>query len=143
MIQFSNWAISNGCNTPVIARQYDNLSCSLTVVGDLPAGWDWSMLVESGGNLNIISLSPVDGGVGVTLTADMIPYAGYYRMQLRGTQGEAVRHTNIIQVYIPESLTGEGQWLHPAVLPQAAIRPIRTFQGTRRAALFYQLVSAI
>lgn len=109
MIQFENWTISALCGE-VIARQYDNLSRTLTVMGDLPAGWDWSMLVESGGNLNIISLSPVDGGVGVTLTADMIPYAGYYRMQLRGTQGEAVRHTNIIQVYIPESLTGEGQW---------------------------------
>ena len=109
MIQFENWTISAPCGE-VIARQYDNLSRTLTVMGDLPAGWDWSMLVESGGNLNIISLSPVDGGVGVTLTADMIPYAGYYRMQLRGTQGEAVRHTNIIQVYIPESLTGEEQW---------------------------------
>ena len=110
MIQFSNWTISAPCGE-VIARQYDNLSRTLTVMGDLPAGWDWSMLVESGGNLNIISLSPVDGGVGVTLTADMIPYAGYYRMQLRGTQGEAVRHTNILtQVYIPPSLTGEGQW---------------------------------
>ena len=110
MIQFENWTISALCGE-VIARQYDNLSRTLTVMGDLPAGWDWSMLVESGGNLNIISLSPVDGGVGVTLTADMIPYAGYYRMQLRGTQGEAVRHTNILtQVYIPPSLTGEGQW---------------------------------
>ena len=110
MIQFNDWVISDDCSTQIIAMQYDNLSCSLTVVGDLPDGWDWAMLVECSGNLNIIALSPVEGGVGVTLTADMIPYAGYYRMQLRGTQGEAVRHTNIIQVYIPESLTGEGQW---------------------------------
>lgn len=108
MILFDKWTIQ--AQGGVIARQYDNLTRTLTVMGDLPAGWDWSMLVESGGNLNIISLTPVDGGVGVTLTADMIPYAGYYRMQLRGTQGEAVRHTNIIRVYIPESLTGEGQW---------------------------------
>ena len=109
MIQFANWLISSPCGE-VIARQYDNLSRTLTVMGDLPDGWEWAMLVESGGNLNIISLSPVDGGVSVTLTADMIPYAGYYRMQLRGTRGEAVRHTNVIRVYIPESLTGEGQW---------------------------------
>lgn len=108
MILFDKWTIQ--AQGGVIARQYDNLTRTLTVMGDLPAGWDWSMLVESGGNLNIISLTPVDGGVGVTLTADMIPCAGYYRMQLRGTQGEAVRHTNIIRVYIPESLTGEGQW---------------------------------
>lgn len=110
MIQFSNWTISALCGE-VIARQYDNLSRTLTVMGDLPAGWDWSMLVDYGDKpTNVIALSPVGGGIGATLTADMIPYAGYYRMQLRGTQGEAVRHTNIIRVYIPESLTGEGQW---------------------------------
>lgn len=110
MIQFYNWTISALCGE-VIARQYDNLSRTLTVMGDLPAGWDWSMLVDYGDKpTNVIALSPVGGGIGATLTADMIPYAGYYRMQLRGTQGEAVRHTNIIRVYIPESLTGEGQW---------------------------------
>lgn len=111
MIQFENWTISAPCGE-VIARQYDNLSRTLTVMGDLPAGWDWSMLVDYGDKpTNVIALSPVEGGIGATLTADMIPYAGYYRMQLRGTQGEAVRHTNILtQVYIPPSLTGEGQW---------------------------------
>ncbi|MBR4857430.1 MAG: collagen-like protein [Bacteroidaceae bacterium] len=31
-------------------------------------------------------------------------------MQLRATQGEKVRHTNIINIYIPASLSGDGQW---------------------------------
>ena len=31
-------------------------------------------------------------------------------MQLRGTQGEVVRHTNVIQTYIPASLSGDAQW---------------------------------
>ena len=109
MIQFANWLISNPCGE-VIARQYDNLSRSLTVLGEIPDGWTWSMLVESGGNLNIISLSPVDGGVGVVLTDDMLSLSGYYTMQLRGTQGEVVRHTNVIQTYIPASLSGDAQW---------------------------------
>lgn len=109
MIQFSNWNISELCGE-VIARQYDNLTRTLTVVGDLPDGWDWAMLVECQGNLNIITLSPVEGGVGATLTDDMLALSGYYTMQLRGTQGEAVRHTNKIQVFIPDSLSGDAQW---------------------------------
>ena len=104
MIQFNDWVISDDCSTPIIARQYDNLSCSLTVVGDLPDGWDWAMLVECSGNLNVIALSPVEGGVGAVLTDDMLALSGYYTMQLRGTQGEVVRHTNKIEVFIPESL---------------------------------------
>lgn len=109
MIQFSNWTISALCGE-VIARQYDNLSVSLIVVGDLPDGWEWAMLVECQGNLNIIPLSPVEGGVGVTLTDDMLSLPGYYTMQLRGMQGDVVRHTNQIQVFIPESLSGDAQW---------------------------------
>lgn len=109
MIQFANWTISALCGE-VIARQYDNLSVSLIVVGDLPDGWEWAMLVECQGNLNIIPLSPVEGGVGVTLTDDMLALSGYYTMQLRGMQGDVVRHTNQIQVFIPESLSGDAQW---------------------------------
>lgn len=108
MITFSEWKISN-CGDP-IAMQYDNLSRSLTVLGDIPDGWDWSMLVECGELFNIIALSPVEGGVGVILTEDMLSVSGYYTMQLRGTQGEVVRHTNIINVYIPESLSGSAKW---------------------------------
>lgn len=109
MIQFANWTISALCGE-VIARQYDNLSRTLTVMGDLPAGWDWAMLVECLGNFNIITLSPVEGGVGATLTDDMLALSGYYTMQLRGTQGDVVRHTNQIQVFIPDSLSGDAQW---------------------------------
>ena len=109
MIQFANWTISALCGE-VIARQYDNLSRTLTVMGDLPAGWDWAMLVECRGNLINISPSPVDGGVGVVLTDDMLSLSGYYTMQLRGTQGDVVRHTNQIQVFIPDSLSGDAKW---------------------------------
>lgn len=108
MITFNGWNISV-CGAP-IARQYDNLSRTLTVVGAVPEGWDWTMLVQYGDDLNLLALSPMEGGIGVVLTADMIPCAGYYRMQLKGTQGAAVRHTNIIGVYIPESLSGDAQW---------------------------------
>ena len=108
MITFSNWNISV-CGAP-IARQYDNLSRELAVLGDLPEGWKWDMLVECDKQLNIITLAPIEGGVGVTLTEDMLSLPGVYFMQLRGTQGEVVRHTNIIQTFIPKSLSGDAQW---------------------------------
>ena len=38
MITFSDWIISNPCGE-VIARQYDNLTRTLTVTGDIPEGW--------------------------------------------------------------------------------------------------------
>lgn len=109
MITFTDWTIENGCGAP-IAMQYDNLSRTLTVYGEIPDGWTWAMLVRAHGKLNIIHLSQVDGGVGTVLTNDMLALPGYYTMQLRGTQGEVTRHTNTIPVYIPESLSGDAQW---------------------------------
>ena len=109
MIQFADWTISNPCGE-VIARQYDNLSRTLTVTGEFPDGYDWAMMVRCKGKLNIISLAPVESGIGVTLTNNMLALSGYYTMQLRGTQGDVVRHTNQIQVFIPESLSGDAQW---------------------------------
>ena len=110
MIMFADWILSNSGGCP-IARQYDNLTRSLTVTGAIPEGWNWTMMVQFGStNLNAIELLPVSGGIGVTLTADMLPFSGWYKMQLKGTQRDAVRHTNIIQVYIPSSLSGDAQW---------------------------------
>ena len=108
-----HWGLRLAPYTSEVARQYDDNSRRLVVTGDLPEGWAWSMLVRAGGcaqYLNIISLGPVDGGVGVTLTADMIPISGYYTMQLRGTNGGRTRHTNAVVVTIPASLSGDAQW---------------------------------
>lgn len=91
--------------------QYDNLSCRLEVLGSLPEGWDWAMLVQAEEKLDIIPLTPVEGGVGADLTRDQLAVGdSCYLMQLRGTRGDVVRHTNIIQVFVPRSLSGDGQW---------------------------------
>ena len=108
-----HWGLRLAPYTSEVARQYDDNSRRLVVTGDLPEGWAWSMLVRAGGcaqYLNIISLGPVDGGVGVTLTADMVPISGYYTMQLRGTNVGQTRHTNAVVVTIPASLSGDAQW---------------------------------
>ena len=108
MLRFEGWRLEAGDGLD--ARQHDNLSRSLTVAGELPAGWSWTMLVQCQGKLNLIALSPVEGGVGTVLTEDMLSLSGYYTMQLRGIQGEMVRHTNTVQLFVPASLSGSGTW---------------------------------
>lgn len=85
MIEFKDWSLS--VDHEVLARQYDDLSRTLLVVGELPEGWEWDMLVQVGDAMDVIRLAPVEGGVGVLLTGDMLAQSGYYRMQLRGTRG--------------------------------------------------------
>lgn len=111
MILFADWRIQ--ADGEVIARQYDNLSRSIVIVGDIPDGYTWDLLVQAGHNLNIIRLSEMDGGIGVVLTAEMLSVSGLYTMQLRGTlqsDGATVRHTNKISANVPPSLSGDAQW---------------------------------
>ena len=94
-----------------IARQYDNLTRRLEITGDLPEGWDWTLLVEADReHLDLIALRPMEGGLGVDLTAEMLALSGYYTIQLRGNQGELVRHTNQVRIFIPSSLSGDANW---------------------------------
>ena len=107
MIVFQDWRI--WIDGYCAVHQYDNLTRELIVAGT-PGEWTWDLLVKADGAADVISLHSVEGGVGVTLTADMLSQAGYYEMQLRGTQGELVRHTNTVCTYVPSSLAGEGEW---------------------------------
>ena len=112
MIVFDSttWTISLPPGESPIARQFDNLTRSITVTG-VPEGWDWTLLVQASGKLDLIALETMEGGVGVTLTAQMLAINGLYSLQLRGTQGELVRHTNVLQgIMIPASLSGSDTW---------------------------------
>ena len=44
-ITFKDWIIKD---KGLQVSQYDNLSCRLEVLGSLPEGWDWAMLVKNG-----------------------------------------------------------------------------------------------
>ena len=110
MILFQNWNIEYIGG--LFARQYDNLSRTLEVTG-VPEGYDYRMMVQVGENFDILSLSPMEGGVGVVLTANQLSIAGYYKLQLVGTlrsDGVTKRHTNVLQVYVPGSLSGDANW---------------------------------
>lgn len=109
MIKFKNWQIIP--DGSVIARQFDNETRTLIVEGKLPEGWTWAMLVAAGKHLDLISLTPMgDNQIGAVLSADMLAVTGRYTMQLRGTQGERVRHTNKIVTVIPSSMSGDVSW---------------------------------
>lgn len=107
MIVFDNWEIT--ADGSVIARQYDNLTCAVTVTG-VPPGWTWDMLVQVGENFDIWPMLEDNGTISVTLTEDMLPVSGIYTMTLRGTQGSLKRHTNKLFVSVPASLSGDAQW---------------------------------
>ena len=106
MIHFDDWLLTKD-EGPVIARQYDNLTRRLEILGDIPEGWSWTLLVQADKHLDIIALAPMEGGMGVDLTAEMLALSGYYTVQLKGVQGELVRHTNQVRIFIPDSLSGD------------------------------------
>ena len=110
MIVFNNWQIS--C-TGVIAQQYDNLTRKVEIVGELPEGYEWSLLVECGENKDTLHLERTAAGAEVVLTQDNLSVSGYYKLQLRGNLAEdtsKTRHTNPVQTFVPASLSGVGQW---------------------------------
>lgn len=118
MIIFDNWIISQ--EDSLLGRQYDNLSQTVLVTG-VPDGYNWELLIQVKSNLNIIALEPMDGGVGAELTASDLGLPGPYDLQLRGTQGDVVQHTNVLYgVCVPKSLSGSAAWpTIPSAVEQA------------------------
>ena len=108
MLYFENWTLRG--EGKEIARQFDHLTRTLTVTGDIPVGWEWVMLVQVDGAMDIIPLTAAEGTLSTVLTAQQLSVSGYYNLQLRGTRSDKVQHTNTINVYIPASLSGDKQW---------------------------------
>lgn len=109
MIYFKDWEISH--DGSILARQYDHLSRVLLVRGT-PQGYDWEMRVRKGDWYETIPLSPMEGDVGCVLTEKHLALWGWYSLQLVGTlrtDGVTVQHSNVISVFVAESLT-DGEW---------------------------------
>ena len=109
MIYFKDWEISH--DGSILARQYDHLSRVLLVRGT-PQGYDWEMRVRKGDWYETIPLSAMEGDVGCVLTEKHLALWGWYSLQLVGTlrtDGVTVQHSNVISVFVAESLT-DGEW---------------------------------
>lgn len=109
ILLFSDWVLSKS-QGGLLGYQYDNLTRELVVQGDLPEGWTWDILVSASGNGDTWPLTLGDGQASITLTDDNLSVRGEYYLQLRGTNGDQVRHTNVITAYNSRSLSGAGQW---------------------------------
>ena len=109
MILFKDWQIS--VRDKLLAMQFDNLTRELQVVGEIPKDWNWEALVEVNEYFDIIPLPfQPDGSLKVVLTAEQVAINGYYTIQLRGTRGDEVKHTNSTWVYVGDSLSGDEHW---------------------------------
>lgn len=108
ILTFSNWKITKPSGT--LGYQHDNDSQVLTLGGILPEGYTWDALVQSGQNFDVWNLEPSENGPTITLSEDNLANTGEYYVQIRGTNGEVVQHTNIVSLYVPRSLVGPGTW---------------------------------
>lgn len=150
---FDDWYLDKPVGT--IAQQYDHLSRSLLVAGNLPDGYIWHMLVQYGDNFNIVLMEPIedtasavadlpeeDGEpekkprlIGAVLERGWVGESGKYSVQLRGVKGEEVRHTNLITIRIPKSMAGEAQWPEvPSEFTQIEHRVNETYEKVKNTA---------
>ena len=125
MIQFKNWQLE--WDGAPVAMQFDNDSVRLEIVGEMPAGYDWALLMrEPEGGMDILPLEEQPGGVGVLLKRENLPKWGTYALQLRGTlqaDGTTQRHSTVAEVLVPESLSGDTAWPEiPAAFRQLEAR---------------------
>ena len=109
ILLFSDWVLSKP-QGGLLGYQYDNLTRELVVQGDLPEGWTWDILVSASGKGDTWPLALGNGQASITLTDDNLSVRGEYYLQLRGTNGDQVRHTNVVTAYNSRSLSGAGQW---------------------------------
>lgn len=108
MITFNNWEIA--CPDHFLAHQHDNLSHQIRVVGEVPVDYTWEALLQVEWNFDILPMQFDADGLYCDLTAGHLATEGHYQLQLRGTRGEEVKHTNQIRVYVPGSLSGDTAW---------------------------------
>lgn len=112
MIQFKDWRLE--WDGSPVAMQFDNGSVRLEIVGEMPTGYDWELLVrEPEGGMDILALEKQPDGVGVLLKRENLPKWGTYALQLRGTlqaDGTTQRHSTVAEVLVPESLSGDTAW---------------------------------
>ncbi len=94
--------------------QFDNGSVWLDVIGDMPEGYDWELLLqEPEGGLDILPMQARPGGAGVLLQRENLPKGGTYTLQVRGTlraDGVTQRHSSVTEVLVPESLSEGAAW---------------------------------
>lgn len=103
MLYMENWRLSAPVNYS-LGFEGDNLAEELVVSTDLNEEWDLKVDVERGGEKNIIQLERHGTTYSAVLTAGMLGEDGVYGLQIRGTLGEKVCHSNIVPAIVYRSV---------------------------------------
>lgn len=85
----------------------DNNAVTLEISTDLPEGWDLKVDVAKESEKNIIQLNRRDNVYYALLTSSMLADDGVYEMQVRGTLGDQVRHSNIFLSHVHNSINAQ------------------------------------
>ena len=93
----------------------DHLAACIELSAPLPEGWDLKVDVEREGKQNVIQLQREGDLFSARLTAEMLGEDGYYFLQIRGTNGDVVRHSNVFLAMVYHSINAAEEF--PPVLP--------------------------
>lgn len=91
----------------------DHLAASFQLTAPLPEGWDLKVDVEKDGQKNTIQLQREGEVFSAELTASMLAVDGYYFMQIRGTCGDVVRHSNVFLAQVFHSINAQKAFPDP------------------------------
>lgn len=103
MLYMKDWEV---CAPPGFSLGFegDNGATVLEVSTDLTEEWDLKVDVEKDGEKNIIQLIRTGMVYSALLTASMLADDGTYAMQVRGTLGDYVRHSNLFYATVFRSI---------------------------------------
>lgn len=103
MLYMKDWEV---CAPPGFSLGFegDNGATVLEVSTDLTEEWDLKVDVEKDGEKNIIQLTRTGMVYSALLTAPMLADDGTYAMQVRGTLGDYVRHSNLFYATVFRSI---------------------------------------
>lgn len=104
MITMQNWRVTVPPGDVQIGFEHDHLTARLEIQTDAPPGWSFKLDVQAKYRKNIIDLTRDGDMLSVDLTRSMLAADGLYRCQLRGINGEQVRHTNAFDLYVGDSI---------------------------------------
>lgn len=103
MLYMKDWEV---CAPPGFSLGFegDNGATVLEVSTDLTEEWDLKVDVEKDREKNIIQLTRTGMVYSALLTASMLADDGTYAMQVRGTLGDYVRHSNLFYATVFRSI---------------------------------------
>lgn len=93
----------------------DHLAACIQLSAPLPEGWDLKVDVEREGRKNVIQLQREGDLFSAQLTSEMLGADGYYFLQIRGSNGEVVKHSNVFLAMVYHSINATHEF--PPALP--------------------------